>query len=643
MGKLFTLLFSVICLSGYSVNHYISNNGNDRNNGISAATPWQSVSKVNKSMALFSTGDSILFLRGDTFTGQLTVTKSIVVGAYGTGAKPVFNGFTTLTNWTNSGKGIWEAALPAGKSNLNLVTINDTIKAVGRWPNTGFLIFESHNGTIAITDNELKDAINWTGAELVLRGCPWLTSVVQITGQKEGTLYYTSYYPIVDDKNGYFIQRDLRTLDRFGEWYFDNSAKKLKMYFGRLNPSEFIIKASVRDTMIYTGTTSHVTIENLSFIGANVAAVYGTKASGTTVKNCDIEKSGNYGVYLCSQTFSVVSNNSFNHVLNTPVKASNNSTDGSNFTISRNTIRNSGMIDGMAGNEIDQQTGIVAPPRSLIEYNHIDTIGYNGIRFSQDSSTVRYNFVRYCVTRKNDGGGLYVYGGEGTNANRTYVHHNIVDTSVGYIDGIAKGSGIIADGIYLDRGANNIEVTYNSISNCQKGVGLSSSGNVTFSHNTIYNCQNGIAPYRLDKAYQQISKLVITHNVVATMGVNDKPFYFLNADLSELSAIGISDYNTYFAANTTFFKTWLNQPPWTITYHPLNAWQSANHLETHSTATDITKQMSAIRYVYNETATAKTIRLKSPMKDAFKNKYPASITLQPFTAAILFTEKDTEP
>jgi len=369
-----------------------------------------------------------------------------------------------------------------------------------------------------------------------------------------------------------------------------------------------------------------------------VAAVYGTKASGSTVKNCNIEKSGNYGVYLCPQTFSTVSNNTFNQILNTPIKASNNSTEGSNFIIAHNTIRNTGMIDGMARNEIDQQTGIVAPPRSLIEYNHIDTIGYNGIRFSQDSSTVRYNYVHYCVTHKNDGGGLYVYGGDGINANKTYVHHNIVDNSVGYIEGIVKGSGIIADGIYLDRGANNIEVTYNSISNCQKGVGLSSSGNVTFSHNNIYNCQNGIAPYRLDKAYQQISNMVITYNVVVTTKVKDNPFYFLNENLSEISSIGTSDYNLYFAPNTTFFKTWLNKPPWTITYHSLGEWQSANHMETNSTVTDITKQMSAMRYVYNETEIAKTVRLNSPMKDAYKNKYHSSITLQPFTSAILFAD-----
>lgn len=638
MEKIFMLLISVISLSGYSVNHYISNIGNDSNNGISASTPWLSVSKMNKSMTLFSNSDSILFRRGDTFSGQLTVNKSIVIGAYGTGANPVFNGFATLSNWTNTGNGIWEAALPDGKSNLNLVTINDTIKAVGRWPNKGFLTYESHSGSISITDNELTDIINWKGAELVLRGCSWLTSVVPIFGHKGGTLFYTSFYSIVNDGNGYFIQRDIRTLDRFGEWYFDTTAKKLKMYFGSLNPSDYTINASVRDTMIYTGKTSRVTIENIHFIGANVAAVYGTKASGTTVKNCNIEKSGNYGIYLCPQTYSTISNNTFDQVLNTPIKASNNSTDGSNFTIAHNTIRNSGMIDGMARNEIDQQTGIVSPPRSLIEYNRIDTIGYNGIRFSQDSSTVRYNYVRYFLTHKNDGGGLYVYGGDGITKNKTYVHHNIVDNGIGYIEGIVKGSGIIANGIYLDRGANNIEVNYNSISNCQKGVGLSSSGNVTFSHNNIYNCRNGIAMYRLDKAYQQISNMVITYNVVVTTGVNDKPFYFLNENLPEISSIGTSDFNFYFAPNTTFFKTWLNKTPWTITYHSLDKWQSASHLETHSTVTDITKQMPAMRYVFNETEIPKTVKLKYPMKDAYKNKYHSSITLEPFTSAILFAD-----
>ncbi|MBP1999975.1 hypothetical protein J2Z69_000994 [Paenibacillus shirakamiensis] len=68
--------------------------GNDANNGTSTATPWKSLSKV--SSTTFQPGDQILFKAGSTWTGRLepkgsgTEGAPIKIGAYGTGAKPLF-------------------------------------------------------------------------------------------------------------------------------------------------------------------------------------------------------------------------------------------------------------------------------------------------------------------------------------------------------------------------------------------------------------------------------------------------------------------------------------------------------------------------------------------------------------------------
>ncbi len=62
------------------------------------ATPWKTLAQVSSNMGSFQPGDFILFKRGETFSGTLTVSRSgtisapITFGAYGSGAKPKFTG-----------------------------------------------------------------------------------------------------------------------------------------------------------------------------------------------------------------------------------------------------------------------------------------------------------------------------------------------------------------------------------------------------------------------------------------------------------------------------------------------------------------------------------------------------------------------
>lgn len=71
---------------------YVSAQGSDSNNGISTATPWKTISKVNSTM--FQPGDAIRFRKGDIFTGNLQISSSgtaaspIAYNSYGTGDTP---------------------------------------------------------------------------------------------------------------------------------------------------------------------------------------------------------------------------------------------------------------------------------------------------------------------------------------------------------------------------------------------------------------------------------------------------------------------------------------------------------------------------------------------------------------------------
>ncbi|MBA2936978.1 Ig-like domain-containing protein [Paenibacillus sp. CGMCC 1.16610] len=71
-------------------------NGSDGNNGLSSATAWKSLSKINGTV--FMPGDRILLKAGGVWTGQLypkgsgTAGNPITIDQYGTGSKPLIQG-----------------------------------------------------------------------------------------------------------------------------------------------------------------------------------------------------------------------------------------------------------------------------------------------------------------------------------------------------------------------------------------------------------------------------------------------------------------------------------------------------------------------------------------------------------------------
>ena len=66
--------------------YYVSSSGSDWNNGTSPSSPIKTLSKVN-SLSL-NKGDGVLFKRGDTFRGNISLKNGVTYSAYGTGAKP---------------------------------------------------------------------------------------------------------------------------------------------------------------------------------------------------------------------------------------------------------------------------------------------------------------------------------------------------------------------------------------------------------------------------------------------------------------------------------------------------------------------------------------------------------------------------
>lgn len=87
-----SLSITVSAFSG--VTYYVSNAGNDTNDGLTPSTAWQT---ANYALSQLSPNEQILFNRGETFANvdynlQNLSGGKMIIGAYGTGNKPVLNG-----------------------------------------------------------------------------------------------------------------------------------------------------------------------------------------------------------------------------------------------------------------------------------------------------------------------------------------------------------------------------------------------------------------------------------------------------------------------------------------------------------------------------------------------------------------------
>jgi hypothetical protein len=144
---IFILILFIISSLVSATTYYISSAGNDASNGTSTTTSWATLNKVNGFS--FAAGDNILFNRGDTWYGTLTISQSgtsnirITFGAYGSGAKPIITGFTTVSGWTNVGNGIYSKVITPenngtyGSSAVNVVTVDGVNTPMGRYPKQG--------------------------------------------------------------------------------------------------------------------------------------------------------------------------------------------------------------------------------------------------------------------------------------------------------------------------------------------------------------------------------------------------------------------------------------------------------------------------------------------------------------------------
>ncbi len=512
--------------------YYVSTtDGNDSNAGTSSSAPWKTIEKVNTFLASSShvAGDTILFKRGDTFTPATTTgivmkkngtsSSKITLGAYGSGAKPILNGFSTVTGWTSIGTNLWEAPAPTGASSESPLIINNILTPLGRYPkatatNGGYISFASGAGNNSITDTAIGSLPNLAnGAEVVLRGRHWVHYRRKIDTHSGNTIGFSSTFPGGDQKitaggQGIFFQNlPSSLLTQNGEWAYDAATSKIRMYYAGTPPTT---KIGTVTSLVDVGSYDYITISNLDFEGAKVNGVTGTSAANITVDSSDFSFSGQYAINLNYQYNYTITNNTFTDSLNNAIYLNGSAYYG--YRISDNTFTNTGIYAGTLAllSEANSNHAIQLKAtlnehssdssyRNWIERNTITNTGQVPIRFYGNDILIKNNFVDTFLTVLDDNGGIYTYNGGGTSVPKTLynqrIEANIVGNGIGNKYGTSNGY-TQANGIYLDNNSNHVDVIGNTTFNiADDATHHNSPQYVTMADNVFFNA--GSATYNM--------------------------------------------------------------------------------------------------------------------------------------------------
>lgn len=649
-------------------NIYVSSSGgNDSNNGLTTVAAYKSITKINAIFSSLSPGDSVLFKRGDTFLGSLVLSRSglsgnpIIIGAYGTGAKPNLSGLVTLHTWTSLGSNLYDCTPDSTlKANCSVVTFNGYPREVGRYPNTNsYLLYSSATSTTVNTS--LTGSPSYVGSEIVMKYVTYALSKKTITAQSGGALTVTTgqgidngsanQNPSSGSNRGYFLQRFQNSLDANGEWYYNPTTHKMRIY-STVNPSTLTIKASFKDTVINCNSRTYITFDNLQIEGAGIYAIESYNGSNITVQNCDLINNTR-AIYMWNATKPTIQNNYIHNSFNNAILIGGNSgTPSSQVNILSNYVDSSGMLTGMASFNSDANMKAIVSRTgagTIGTYNNIigNTVkhsGHMGIQFQGSNVLVRRNWVDSFCERLQDGGGFYTFVFNTAVVPAGYynrvIDSNMVSNAVGTgVWGIGSDQNVDVAGIYMDDQTPNVVIKNNTVWNVPgNGVQMNTPTNISVTDNTFYNC---LYAFNLNKrVFGTVSGNSASRNIIYQKASTQYNFYSVNDALSPqtetqwLQGMIIMDSNWVSNLKTSGYRSLTNSGG--LGDYNQTAWKGTYLHDVHAVAPPITVTTSNTMIVTNPSDTIKNVpfvgsRWRSPKNIAYDNYIP----LAPWSGAVL--------
>ena len=518
-----------------------------------------------------------------------------------------------------------------------MVSVNGVNTAMGRWPNstgpnTGYLTIKSNSGSNSLTGSGLEGT-NWTGADIVIRKEKWAIERGKITGQSGSTINYKDITGQgTKDGYGFFIQNDSRTLDLNGEWYYNSSSKKIRI-FSNSYPGN--VKIATVQNLVYMNRISYITFDNINFSGSNSDALYCVNyGSNLLVQNCDISFAGGSAIYSIMK-YTTVKNNNISNINYAGVR-----TFEPIAIVQYNSITNTNLFEGMEdqASAINwQSSGITTSgENTIINNNQIINCGYSGIKFDGANTTVKNNFVDGFCYIKEDGGGIDMSGRE--RAQGSIIDGNIILNGVGAKAGCLDSTQNDLGGIFIDAYGTGITIINNSVANCSTvGIKIHGANNIIIKNNTTYN--NGGSSWAkgglefLSNASYPIRNISLNGNIFFAKTPEQLAFFAYPpaASTDDIKNFGTAD-NNYYAKpidNNSAIKVYFSN-------FNASGWAAYSNQDWSSKgAPKSISDVSELRFEYNNTSSSKTVQLDANYIDVKNVSYNGSITLAPFSSAVL--------
>ena len=581
--------------------YFSTSSGKDSRSTIEAqnpSTPWRTIAKLNEFFPQLRPGDRLLFNRGDTFFGSIQLDGSgIFLGSYGTGDKPVITSLKTINDWEDHGDGIYYSIIEdLNSEDISILLLDRQIQELGRYPNSD----NADGGFLSITDATSESLtgphipFDVKGAEVVMRKNNWIIDRFPILNQNENKLAFNNDSPYPIAKNyGFFIQKHVSTLDKFGEWFYDIKTQKLYVFFGNDHPEKHKIEVAMFDNLVTSKDKTHkigVKLEGLTFMGSNDNLIDVNHIINFQLSNCDLSFSGRDGVHLYAVPNSLIEGNSISYCLNNGIFSWYGATDAQ---VVGNRISHTMPFPGMSQNSDLNGIGIYLAAdsdRSIIKENQIVDTGYSGIYFGGDWVTVSKNLIDGYCKLKFDGGGIYTNSQGLTDRNyleRT-IDHNIVLNGISTALGIPLSESVPPiEGIYLDDNSRGLTVVDNTVANVNgRGIYLHNARNTVIERNFLFNNTYGIYLAH-DQLGDPVRNVEIKENYFL-LKKNNQRFIGISSILDDVSMVGSIDHNYYldpFSRGFTFQDLSLSRYP--RTDRNITNWRESYGFDVNSNYSDM--------------------------------------------------------
>lgn len=532
-------LMLFVSLSSRATDYYFSNSGSDDNSGTSESSPFKSLTKAS-SLRLVP-GDKLLFRRGDIFRGELkvyysgTAASPIVLTSYGEGPDAIISGSEYINNWTSVGNGIYKATCPVFPQ---MIFLNGKSQTLARYPNKGFLFTDAGNGTTGFTDNDLPDHSNlYVGAGVQIRTARFRYEERTVAAQSGTNLTFNKPTDAaIVAGAGYYLTNKFEFIDTAGEYSYD--AVNHQLYFKSLNalpPSDNSIEASQYDNGIQLSSTANIQIQDLKIEHQQKNGIYllGNPTANLSISQCVFQNIFLYAITGGNKDQLTISNNEFLDIWNEAIYLGG----VTNLIISNNIFKRIGIADpGRAtDNRISYMCMDMNNSNGTISDNRIDSIGYNGIHYFQNTLIERNIITRFCMSI-DDGAGIVAHGTANGIRNGTgcIVRHNIVSDAIGNATSYPLLSEPFVNGIGMDDNSGNAVIENNTVYNIAgRGISIhNSTGNQILS-NTVFNCNNGSLVFEHDYNGGMLSNNISNGNILYNIHDNEYALRVQNWNESE--------------------------------------------------------------------------------------------------------------